>query len=344
MRSPKTIYLIARAHGLREHLLKSDSLVQILRLKSLSEVYDFLLKSEYARELSLISLKELGAYQLEKIFYQKLSQRFYFLFLITSGRTREALEYYCRRIEVENLKRITRAIHSKEKISEDNLIPIPRKYQTINFPALLQSQSVKEMILFLRETEYKNLAKILDLYEQYNNPTIVEARADVIYYELLWERLGRIQDKEEIKDLIGTEIDLKNLLNILFLKYTKAKVELLRQTVINVSHGLPKSLLQEVDEISYQRIPELVTRPKYVELIRKSVELMNKGMMSEAESTFSRYLYSYAETIALRYPNNLAYVFAYLYLCHREARNLTTLTTGKQLKLGDERIQSLLFL
>jgi vacuolar-type H+-ATPase subunit C/Vma6 len=71
---------------------------------------------------------------------------------------------------------------------------------------------------------------------------------------------------------------------------------------------------------------------------------MDKGMMSETENIFSQYLYSYAETTALRKPNNLVYVFAYLELCFREARNLTTLATGKQLRLEDEKIRNLLFL
>lgn len=344
MMSPKLIYLISRTHGLKTHLLKSGTFIQMLRQKDISEIYDFLLKSEYSKDLSIIPIKELDAYHLEKIFYQKLSQRFFFLFQITSGKTREVLEDYCGRIEVENLKRVTRAIHAKEKISEDQLVPIPRKYQTVNFPLLLQSQTVREMIGFLRETEYKGLRETVDLYEEYNNPQVIEAKTDRIYYELLWKRLGKIVDKNEVRDLFGTEIDLKNLLNVLSLKYRKVGQELLQQTTINVHYRLPGSFFQDAASASYQTIPDLLTSPKYVELTKKAVELMNKEMMSEAENIFSQYLYSYAEAAALRNPNNLVYVFAYLYLCFREARNLTTLTIGKQLRLDDEKIRSLLFL
>lgn len=344
MKSPKTVYLITRAHGLQEHLLKSDSTVKILRLKSLSEIYDLLLKSEYSKELSLLPLKELDAYRLEKVFYQKLSQRLFFPLQITSGKTKEILEYYCRRIEIENLKRVTRSIHAKEKISEDRLVPIPRKYQTVNFRALLQGQTVKEMVSLLRETDYEDLAKIVGQYEQYNNPVIIEAEVDRIYNELLWGRLEKIPDKDAVKDLIGTEIDLKNMLSILSMKYMKADQALLKQTTINIYHKLPKSLIRKIADTSYQTIPELITWPKYRELTRKAVDFMNRGMTSEAESIFSQYMYSYAEATMLKNPNNMAYVFAYLYLCFREARNLTTLTTGKQLRLEDEKIQSLLFL
>ena len=344
MKSPKTVYLITRAHGLKQHLLKSESFIQMYRQKDISKIYDFLLKSEYSKDLSKIAMSELDAYQLEKIFYQKLSQRFFFLFQITSGKTKEVLEDYCRRIEVENLKRITRAIHANERISEDQLISIPRKYQTINFSAVSQSRTLREMTLFLRESEYKDLRETVDLYEKYNNPLVIEAEADKIYYELLWKKLGKIVDRDEVKDLIGTEIDLKNLLNALSLKYMEAAQELLQQTTINIYYRISKNIIQQIASTSYQRIPELMTWPKYVELTREAVELVNKGMTSEAESIFYRYLYSYAETVAHRKPNNMAYVFAYLYLCVREARNLTTLATAKQLRLDDEKIKNLLFL
>ena len=344
MKSPSTVYLITRTHGLQQHLLKSGNFIKILRLKSLSEIYDFLLKSEYSKELSLIPAKELDAYQLERIFYQKLSQRLFFLVQISSGKIREALEAYCSRIEIENLIRVTRSVHAKEKIDEDLLIPIPRKYQKINFPALLQSRTVKEMVLLLRETEYEKLGKTLDLYEKYKNPLIIEAEADRIYYELLWQKIRKITDKNDAKNLVGTEVDLKNLLNVLSLKYIRADPEFLAETIINIYHRLPKSLLQKSLDATYQAVPDLVAWPKYVELTRKAVELMSKGITSNTESIFSQYLYSYAEATMLRKPNSLVYMFAYMYLCAREARNLTTLTTGKQLRLKEEKIQSLLFL
>jgi vacuolar-type H+-ATPase subunit C/Vma6 len=67
-------------------------------------------------------------------------------------------------------------------------------------------------------------------------------------------------------------------------------------------------------------------------------------MLAETESIFSQHLYSNAETSALRNPNSLVYVFAYLDLCFKEARNLTTLAIGKQLKLEEEKIRSSLLL
>jgi len=344
LKSPKIIYLITRIHGLKEHLLKTEDFIRMLRAKNMAEISDFLFTSDYSIELSKIPIKELDAKQLESIFYLKLSERLSFLFQITSGKVKEVLENYYRRIEVENIKRMIRAIHGKEKIREDYLIPIPRRYQTVNFLALSETRTIREMIDLLKETPYRNLKDRVEQYEKYNNPLVLEAQADKLYYSGLWQKLEKIVDKNEVKQLIGTEIDLKNLLYVFSFKRMKMEPELLEEMIVNVHYKLSKSLIPKLIGTSYETIPKILTWPPYVELANKTIELLDKEMLAETENIFSQYLYSYAETEALRNPNNLVYVFAYLNLCFREARNLTTLSVGKQLKLDEEKIRSSLFL
>jgi vacuolar-type H+-ATPase subunit C/Vma6 len=316
----------------------------MLRAKDLAEVSEFLLKSDYSTELSKIPVKELDAPQMEKTFYQKLSERFSFLVQITSGKTREVLEEYYKGIEVENIKRIIEAMHGKEKIDEDRLIPIPRKYQTVNFSALLGTRTIREMIDLLKETPYRSLRDIVDLYEEYNNPLILEAHVEKTHYNNFWAKLEKASDKDEVKKLIGTEIDLKNLLYIFSFKHMKMKQDLLQEMLINIYYRLPKNLIPELINTSYESIPKVLTWPPYVELAKKVVDLLDKKMLTEAENIFSEYSYSYAEIERIRKPNNFAYIFAYLFLCFKEARNLTTLAIGKQLNLDEEKIRGSLFL
>jgi len=344
VKSPKNIYVVTRTHGLRPHLLKSEDYVRILRSKNLTEISDILFKSDYAPELSRISARELDAFQLEKIFYQKLSERFAFLFQITSGSLREALEGYYRKIEVENLKRIIKAKHGKEKISEDELIPVPRRYQSVNFPALLETESIAEMVELLKESPYRGLKNATDLYEKYGSPLVLNAQADKIYYTSLWQKLGGIVDRTEVKELIGTEVDLNNLLYMFSFKRMKTDPSVLARMIIDVRYKLPRSLIPKLIDAPYERIPSLLTWPAYAELARKAVELLDKELLAETEHIFSQHLYSYAGNMILRNPNSLVFVFAYLTLCFKEAKNLTALSLGKQLKLSDEKIQSLLFL
>jgi vacuolar-type H+-ATPase subunit C/Vma6 len=314
------------------------------RAKGMAEMSDFLLKGDYAAELSKTSAKELDAYRMEKIFYQKLSERFSFLLQITSGKIEEALEEYYKKFEVENIKRIIRATHGKEKINEDQLVPVPRKYQTVNLSALVEADTAEEMVGFLKETPYRGLKDRLGLYVKYNNPLLLEAQLEKIYYDNFWAKLEKMPDNGEVKKLIGTEIDLKNLLYIFSFKHMKMEQQLLGEMMINVNYRLDKNLIRQLINGSYEAIPGLLTWPPYIEVSKKAADLFDKGMLTDAENVFSQYLYSYAETVALSKPNDLVYVFAYLHLCVREAKNLTTLTLGKQLKLSEERILGSLFL
>jgi V/A-type H+-transporting ATPase subunit C len=344
LNSPKTIYLITRTHGLKQHLLKSKDFIRMSRAKNLKEMSDFLLETDYAAELTGISEKESDGYQMEKIFYKRLSERLSFLLPIASGKIREALEGYCRKLEVENLKKIIRSLHGKERIDEDRLIPIPRRYQTVDSSALVETSTVDEMIGFLNETPYRGLKDGLDLYENSNNPLVLETKLEKIYYSNLWAKLEKIADKGEVRKLIGTEIDLKNMLNFFSFRRMNIEQELFEEMTIKIHYRLPRSLNHKLISSSYEAISEVLTWPPYVELAKKAADLFDRHMLTEAEHIFPEYLYSYAETVSIRKPNSLVYVFAYLLLCFREARNLTALAIGKQLKLEEEKILVLLFL
>jgi len=342
LKSPKTVYLITRAHGLKSHLLRAEDFDAMLRTATTRELVNFISKGDYASELSKYPTEEVDAYLLEKIFYQKLSKRFSSLIQIASGRTGKAMEQYCKRLEVENIKRIIRAKHQKNSIDENQLIPISRRYQSVNFAALLGAQTIREMVELLRETPYAVLRTKFDLYAKYNNPWLLEALAEKVYYRNLWKSLENVPEEIDVKKLVGTEIDLKNLLLVFSLKHIKLGREFLDDIIDDTHYELPKSVIKSMIEVTPDMIPRLITWPPYVELAQRAAELYQRGSLIEIENTFARYTFTNAEKITLRRPNSLAFVFAYLALCLREAQNLATLVIGKKESLSEERIRHLL--
>ena len=109
MKPPKVIYLITRAHGLKTHLIKQDQFLRMLTWENVSAIYDFLLKTDYSEELALISPDMFDPSRMESIFYQKLSERLYFMLEISDRRIKTALASYARKIEIENLEAKTTA-------------------------------------------------------------------------------------------------------------------------------------------------------------------------------------------------------------------------------------------
>jgi V/A-type H+-transporting ATPase subunit C len=306
---------------------------------------DLLMTGDYSIELSRIPTTELNALRLERVFYEKLSHRWYSLLQITSGKLNELLEKNSERLEIENLKRIIRAVHGKASVSEEQLITVPRQYQKVNLAALLATDTMAEVVRLLKESPYKDLEGRLGQYETYGNPAVLETQLDKTYYDDLWAKANETPGCEETKALIGTEVDLRNLQWIVSSKYMKVEPQLVHENLIDLRAGrLRKSVISKLIDTDVQGMPRLSVPPPYSELLRKAVELLELGKIVEAENLFLQHLYSHAEKVSVRNPNNLVYVFSYLQLCFREARNLTMLAIGKQMKMGENRLGSLLFL
>jgi len=343
LKTPTTIYFVARTHGLKRHLLKHEDLQRISRAKDLAEIHSLLLQSDYSERLSKISPLKLDAYQLERIVYEVLSERSYYLLKIARGSIRRLIEGFCRRTEVENLKRVVRAIHGNESMNRTQFLPVPREYQTVNFLALLECRRVGEIIKLLKETPFRDLGDKVGLYERYNNPLILEAYLDRIYYSVLEENLKRVAGGSRIQHLVGTEIDIKNLSSITSLQYSRASPDLLKEIIIEYYYRLPRNLVSKLVELPYEEILKLPLGPPYRESITKAIDLANNNMLPQAENILWQYFYSCVEKESIKNPGSLVYVISYLFLCRKEARNLATIAAGKQFKMGPERIQSLLF-
>jgi len=221
------------------------------------------------------------------------------------------------------------------------LIDVPRKYQNVNFRALSAAKSMIEIVDLLKETPYKDVGQWLGEYETYNSPLILEAQLDKVYYMNLWTKANKKTDRDKIRELIGTEADLRNLQLVLSAKYTKLDPRLIQRMTIDLRHRLQRSVTSRLANVDLQGISSTVLWSSYSELMRKAVELVNEDRLVEMETLLSRYMYSYVEKMAVRNPNGLVYVFSYLSLCSREAKSLTTLAIGKQTKINRETLRSL---
>ncbi|HUW48578.1 MAG TPA: V-type ATPase subunit, partial [Patescibacteria group bacterium] len=150
MKTARLLFLISRTHGLHAHLLKTQDLIHLLAVRNLSDVNDHLLKTDYSAELSRVTTTQVTALQLERIFSEKLSNRWYSLVVTSSGKMRNLLEVHNVKLEIENLKRIVRAVHGKQSITEEQLFTIPHKYQNANLHALMTAERMPEVIDLLK--------------------------------------------------------------------------------------------------------------------------------------------------------------------------------------------------
>jgi len=338
MKPASIVYLVTRIHGLRTHLVQQHDMQILTKARSMKEIGDNLIKTEYGTEISKLPAKEVDAVALEQIFLKTLVDRFLFVTREAQGRMQDLLNRYCERFDVENIKRVIRAKHSGEILEEPSLIPIPREHTLVNFPALLNSKDVEEVVGLLRETPYRSLAQKLETYKQATVTIVLEAALDDIYFSRVWELAGKVSDAEAVKELIGEEIDLRNLLIGLSMKIRDLSPNLIEETFTSSHHRIPRGRLQSLAQARLEDAPSLLATQPYSKLASEAVKISRGGSQMALEVPFLRQMYDDASKALRIHSFDAGYIIAYLMLCECEARNLVTITTGKQLGLSEDEI------
>ncbi|WP_455369187.1 V-type ATPase subunit [[Eubacterium] cellulosolvens] len=342
MKSPSTIYLVTRTHGMRTHLLTDDNFKAMAKSRSLSEIVDLLLRSDYALDIGKLPSEQVDSLKLEMIFLKTLVERFFNLIKNAKGKGREFLENYVARIEVENLKRILRAKHTDAEIEEHKLIPLDRQHTLINFPALIKAKDIDEVASLLRETPYVSLVQRIDDYKRLGLTITLESYLDSIYFDKVWEKVERLESKESIKKLVGEEIDLSNLQLIFTLKMKDIASRQIEEMALPISYRLRKTNIRRLAQGRLEDSPEALVGTPYV---NTAIEILRKSDPSvELETILSKKLYNNA-SFALRNSSlEFGYIIAYLMMCEREARNLVTITTALDLGVTEESLLQRLFI
>jgi vacuolar-type H+-ATPase subunit C/Vma6 len=344
LRSPELIYIVTRAHGLRTHLLRSEDILSLSKAPDLSTIVEALLKGDYAQDVSAIPSEKINAISLTEVFYKKLADRLYFMVKITGRYLRNFFEDYAKRLEVENIKRILRVKHGKEITAEEALIPIPREYTTVNFPAMIGAKDLDESVGILKETIYAPLIDKMELYKRYNTTLIFEGVLESLYFEELLYELEKLPEKNDIKDMIGKEMDLKNLILVLGLKAKNLPAELIEASLITSYYKLNKTMISDIIQERPETTFDVLAGTHYVNYFQGLRDLLGKNMISHIEHAIFNSLFNEHSKIMREKPLSLVFVPAYLSLCEFEARNLTTIITGRQLGLSEEKLRNILFL
>ena len=168
---------------------------------------------------------------------------------------------------------------------------------------------------------------------------ILEATLDRIYFGRVWSLASRAKG---VRQLIGEELDLHNLLIALSLKARGVSVRDMEESLIPLSYRLPQSQLRSLLQSRLEDASGILTGG-YSKLTAEASDMLKSDSSSPLEWLFFRQLYNDA-TIALRTRAlDPEYIMAYLLLCECEAKNLVSIVTGKQLNLPGEEISKGLF-
>lgn len=336
------IYLLTRIHGLYTHLLTDEDYSTLIKSPDIRHIMDYLIHSEYGEFISSIPTEQLSARSLIDVISKIFSDRLYYPAQFTSGSIRSFLIEYARRIEVENIKRVLRAKFGMKTVTSEELIPIPRGYQEINFSAMVEAPNIEAALEYITVSIYTDAPQYLITSKEIGSLMPLEAYVENKYYERIFKTAKEVPDSEDVRTAIAIESDLKNLYYIIGLKYMDISSEILSSILSTIKIGDMVNWIEEFSRVKLEMVLDRIWGSKYSWLRDYIHEAISKGDLAHVGRGIEKAVYNFFRSLMLRKPLSFVYVITYLALAEAEYKNLSTIISAKTLELDIEDIERLL--
>ncbi|MDR1664544.1 MAG: V-type ATPase subunit [Clostridiales bacterium] len=208
----------------------------------------------------------------------------------------------------------------------------------LNAERLASAATVQALIEELRGTElYSLLSGISSLFE-------MERQLDLYYYLQLKRKREVLLDKansEVMERIIGTEIDMLNILWIYRLKhFYKINDERIFAYLIPIYHRLTAEQVNRMTDCeSVDELAEVVAAGPYGSVFASG----DARPFNRPEAALSRKLNRVCAAEAKKHPDTLAPAVCYIYGKEREINNITTALEGVRYQLDYRRIMEYLY-
>jgi len=224
-------YSATRLHLLRSSLLRREDYLAMMGSGSLKELIAMLEHTGYRDCLSGIKNHSLAEF--EGAVLSDLSKTYNTLISWTPESAKPLFGAMRYRLFVENIKSVLSSIAMGEAVAESRLFPLfevriggtsesPSVAEDLILRQIIEAGSVDEAVSVLKKEI--DLSHGLALFKETGSIAAMLIELDREYYARIWDILNprfsistllSFTNLSEIKDLIGTEMDLLNVMNIL---------------------------------------------------------------------------------------------------------------------------------
>jgi len=337
----KYTYLVIRTHGLKLRLIKRDTYIKLLG-STLDEFLNLLSNTDYSDVIERIKGRKLKASTFSKAIFSKYLQRINKLHYYAPKDLRSLIDLYALgRYEVENIKRLIRAIAFKERISENELHPVSLHF---SIDELLNFLELESLISFLEEKGFEYTTRAYEIYNDNENPFIgiIECGIDADYFNMLHQYPIR---NNGLRTIIDTESNLRWLYWCIIFKLKELSLSMIQDFMNVLNRNLKKNILHVAERSSLSDFLSIITHIPYY---RGLEDLLGKAIREHDYALIEYALLHklYSEAIKVMKSNfvDVSFIFAYILLCEMEMKNLDTIFIGKKVDLPSTYIQRLLYL
>lgn len=258
----------------------------------------------------------------ERIFIQSLYQDYARLYRFANKEQRRNLELLFFRYEVNILKACIRLIYNTEDAYDLSIFhSFFSKHSNINVAALAASHSMGEYIQNLKGTKYYPLFYKI---QQKQNVTSFdyEMQLDIFYFKKTWKLIDKVltgSNKASLKHILGTEIDLLNIMWIYRAKkiYDMSSSDIY-SVIIPINYKLLKEQLLQLSETATIDEFMITLSNTYYKTIH---QFLSDGTIEHTYKTLVTKAYKKNNS---KHPESMAPVNYYLYQKEMEINRITT--------------------
>lgn len=189
--------------------------------------------------------------------------------------------------------------------------------------------NINEIKIYSKKTAFENIINsFLDTNNiEESNLFLLEMQLDKFYFENLFNNLNT----ESSRKLIGTKIDLENIIWIYRMKkYYNMPEEEIKEYIIEVDYNL-KCLNELIAIDDYKQIIEFLKKTKYKEIFETENEnleiLIRKYMYNQYKKTFRQAKY------------DISTIISYLGMDKNQIENIINIVGGVEYKIDKQKIQ-----
>lgn len=319
--------LIAKLKGMNAKNLNSKDFEELLKQNNIVSINSILkAKSYHLKNLDDNSSREEIENELDNILIDDIEKIEKYL----SNKDKEILFNCVLDYEIKVFMDILKKI--KYGKIEQNKIDNINKWTSKIFNKLqgiARVNNINEIKIYSKKTAFENIINIfLDTNNiEESNLFLLEMQLDKFYFENLFNNLNT----ESSKKLIGTKIDLENIIWIYRMKkYYNMPEEEIKKYIIEVDYNL-KCLNELIAIDDYKQIIETLKKTKYKEIFETENEnleiLIRKYMYNQYKKTFRQAKY------------DISTVISYLGMDKNQIENIINIVGGVEYKIDKQKIQ-----
>jgi len=309
-------YLVCRVHGYAPKLLTRDAILDIASSHTLAEFVERLSKTDYGRRLE--GADELP--EVEKGLAETFMDKLRAVVDASSGRIKSLLRSYLRRFEVQSLVAVVRMkAGGAPGVEVEELLTPVEEFAAVDLKALAEAEGLEQALEIIRKPG------IYHIPEDVEGVLSVEAALWTSYYRQLLRDISTpgLEDKREIKGMVGLELDLHNLKTCLLIIDGAIDPKYAEKLIAKNPVGIP---YEQLTKLAKTRDRERLIKqtPQYRAFLEKLTS--TEPWMAEIE----RYRIMKGYVDGLRIPKfaSLFYVVRYLLSLEIEYRNLRAIAVS----------------